>query len=59
MKLLIKYHAHAKFLGVIIDENLTWKNHINSVVKQIVKSTGIYNSKNTALHKLKHIKADL
>ena len=51
---------HAKFLGVvIIDENVTWKTHINSVIKQIFKSTGIYNNKNTALHKLKYIKATL
>lgn len=32
---------HAKFLGVTIDENLTWKNHMNCVIKQIVRSTGI------------------
>ena len=30
-----------KFLGVYLDEHLTWKNHINFVCKQIAKSVGI------------------
>ena len=30
-----------KFLGVYIDEHLTWKYHINFVCKQIAKSIGI------------------
>ena len=30
-----------KFLGVYIDEHLTWKYHINFVCKQITKSIGI------------------
>ena len=29
-----------KFLGVLIDQELTWKNHINSVLKNIIKSAG-------------------
>jgi hypothetical protein len=32
---------HNRFLGVILDRELTWKNHINSVVKHIIKSTAI------------------
>ena len=31
----------AKFLGVVIDENLTWKDHINYVKNKIAKSIGI------------------
>ena len=31
----------AKFLGVYLDEHLTWKYHINFVCKQIAKSVGI------------------
>ena len=30
-----------KFLGVYLDEHLTWKYHINFVCKQIAKSMGI------------------
>ena len=31
----------AKFLGVSIDSNLTWKNHIDSITKKDAKSVGI------------------
>jgi len=30
-----------KFLGIIIDEHLTWKNHIDYITKKIMKSIGI------------------
>ena len=42
-----------KFLGVIIDEELTWKNHISTVLKTIIKCTGLiaklrhYTNRNT------------
>jgi hypothetical protein len=42
-----------KSLGVIIDEELKWKNHISSVLKTIIKSTGLiaklrhYTNRNT------------
>ena len=32
---------HIKFLGVLFDENLTWKNHINLIENKISKSLGI------------------
>ena len=32
---------HTKFLGVHIDEELSWKFHINHVSKKISKMTGI------------------
>ena len=32
-----------KFLGVIIDENLTWKNHIDGVTKTISRNIGVIN----------------
>jgi hypothetical protein len=32
-----------KFLGVIIDENLTWKNHIDGITKTISRNIGIIN----------------
>ena len=36
------------FLGIMLDKNLTWKNHIEMVSKKISKVTGI-------LYRLKHI----
>ena len=36
-----------KFLGVLIDEGLTWKNHIDCISKTISRNIGIMN-------KLKH-----
>ena len=32
-----------KFLGVTIDENLTWKNHIDNISKNVSKGVGIIN----------------
>jgi hypothetical protein len=43
-----------KFLGVLIDQELTWKNHISSVLKNIIKSAGLiaklrhFTNKNTS-----------
>ena len=36
-----------KFLGIIIDENLTWKNHIDVISKTISRNVGM-------LTKMKH-----
>ena len=38
---------HSKFLGVLIDDCLTWKNHIDCVSKTISRNIGVMN-------KLKH-----
>ena len=32
-----------KFLGVIIDENLTWKNHTDGISKAIARNVGALN----------------
>ena len=32
-----------KFLGVNIDENLTWKNHIDGISKTIARNVGVLN----------------
>ena len=37
----IKRENSVKFLGVIIDENLTWKNHIEVVENKISKNIGV------------------
>jgi len=38
---IIERKEHFKFLGVIIDEHLTWKEHINTVAGKISRSIGI------------------
>ena len=37
----IKKGNSVKFLGVIVDENLTWKNHIEIVENKISKNIGV------------------
>ena len=37
----IKREHSLKFLGVMIDENLTWKKHIDLIVSKISKSIGV------------------
>ena len=37
----LKQSNVVKFLGVYLDEHLTWKHHISFVCKQIAKSIGI------------------
>ena len=37
----LKQSSVVKFLGVYLDEHLTWKHHISFVCKQIAKSVGI------------------
>ena len=44
---IIKQVSHAKFLGVIIDENLNWKTHIDKICLKISKLNGI-------LYKIRH-----
>jgi hypothetical protein len=34
---------YTKFLGILIDENLTWKNHINCISKTLSRNIGIMN----------------
>ena len=33
--------SSTKFLGVIIDENLTWKNHVDAISKTISRNIGV------------------
>ena len=37
----IKRENSVKLLGVIIDENLTWKNHIKVIENKISKNIGV------------------
>ena len=45
--ILFERVSYTTFLGVIIDENLTWKNHIDAISKTISRNIGM-------LSKLKH-----
>ena len=38
---LLKRVNHIRFLGVLFDENQTWKNHINLIENKISKTLGI------------------
>ena len=37
----IEQVSHTKFLGVIIDENLTWREQIKTVATKVSKSIGV------------------
>ena len=39
--IVIERQKVSKFLGVLIDEKLSWKQHINDVSTKISKSIGI------------------
>ena len=39
--ILVERVAETKFLGVIITENLTWDNYINTICNKVSKGTGI------------------
>ena len=45
---LLKRVPDAKFLGLILDENITWKSHIRNICKTCSRNIGV-------LNKLKHI----
>ena len=40
---VLKQVTHTKFLGVEIDENLSWKNHLRDVTNKVAKNIGIIN----------------
>ena len=43
----LKMKANIKFLGVLLDKNLTWKDHTSSIEKKISKNIGlIFRAKN-------------
>ena len=37
----IKHESSVKFLGVIIDENITWNKHIELIESKISKNIGM------------------
>ena len=39
---VLKYKPNKKYLGLILDNNLSWENHIKELNKKLVKYTGIF-----------------
>ena len=39
----IEFVKNFDFLGVILDENLSWRAHINSISKKLSKTIGVMN----------------
>ena len=38
----IKQTCYVKFLGVLLDEHLSWKNHFTELSKKLVKTYGVF-----------------
>ena len=38
----VSRYGHVKFLGIIIDENLSWKYHITELTKKLSTTSGIF-----------------
>ena len=38
---IIKRKSSVKFLGVILDENISWKEHIKTIEKKLAKNIGL------------------
>ena len=45
----------AKFLGITLDHNLTWRSHINSICKTCCRNIGVLKQTQTFLTKTKHV----
>ena len=39
---LLKYRETTKYLGIILDGNLTWESHIKELNQRLIKYTGIF-----------------
>ena len=37
----LEHKSYIKYLGVLIDENLSWKNHLDCVITKISKTIGM------------------
>ena len=38
----IKHENHVRFLGVLLDSNLSWKTHLNELSKKLLKTVGLF-----------------
>ena len=39
---ILKYKETTKYLGLILDKNLTWESHIKELNKKLINYTGIF-----------------
>ena len=42
--MVVKRTQSAKYIGLIIDELLNWKDHVNTLIKSLLKYFGIFNN---------------
>ena len=40
-RVTLEHKSYIKYLGVLIDENLSWKNHLDCVITKISKTIGM------------------
>ena len=38
----IKHENHVRFLGALLDSNLSWKTHLNELSKKLSRTVGVY-----------------
>ena len=54
--LVLERHVHVKYLGVIVDKQLNWKKHIESVRKRLLSALAVlYRVKRTLPPKLRKL----
>ena len=46
---LLKYKETTKYLGIILDSNLTWESHIKEMNQKLIKYTGIFSKVRSCL----------
>ena len=39
---VLKYKENTRYLGLLLDHNLTWESHIEELNKKLIKYTGIF-----------------
>ena len=44
---------YLKYLGVLVDKNLTWKYHIDAIAAKISKTIGLISKLHTSSHTIK------
>ena len=56
---VLKYRGTTKYLGLILNGNLTWESHIKELNKKLIEYTGIFSKISHCLLQFKHIRTPL